>query len=226
MKNWNGKDVKEMIDQVVLKTGNLTVRAKKTFLGDLDIQGNLQISGIKIFKSICLDFICIYLFAIDFYNTGYIDGVQINTLVKTNESQLPPGTKFNSLVVKEQLNVASGIIDGVNITSMFQQRVPLRGNSTIKSNIVFTNAVTAGITDLGTLFNNLVVNFSLNPLSDNISAKKINNLNMSDVALRTMAPGQVITGKKNLIGSMHIEVISLQSVQKYLVYSTLNCRVT
>lgn len=70
------------------------------------------------------------------------------------------------------------------------------------------------------------VNFSLNPLSDNISAKKINDLNMSDVALRTMAPGQVITGKKNLIGSMHIEVISLQSVQKYLVYSTLNCRVT
>lgn len=43
--NWNGKDVKEMVDQVVLKTGNQTVRAKKTFLGDLDILGNLQISG-------------------------------------------------------------------------------------------------------------------------------------------------------------------------------------
>lgn len=42
---WNGKDVKEMVDQVVLKTGNQTVVAKKTFLGDWDIQGNLNISG-------------------------------------------------------------------------------------------------------------------------------------------------------------------------------------
>ena len=47
--NWNDKNVKEMVDQVVLKTGNQTVRAKKTFLGDLIIQGNLQISGIQNF---------------------------------------------------------------------------------------------------------------------------------------------------------------------------------
>jgi hypothetical protein len=78
--------------------------------------------------------------------TGYIDGVPMNTLVKTKDPRLPAGTKFNSLVVKEQLNVTSAIIDGVNVTSVFQQRVPLRGNSTIKSNIVFRNAVTAGKT--------------------------------------------------------------------------------
>lgn len=155
---WNGKDVKEMVDQVVLKTGNQKVVAKKTFLGDWDIQGNLNISG-------------------------HIDGVPVASLVKINESQLPPRTKFTSLVVKEQLNVISGMIDGVNLTSVLQQRVPLRGNSTIKSNIVFKDVVTA----------------------DNISAKKINNLNMSDIAWKTIAPGQVITGKKHLNGTMDIQ---------------------
>ncbi|XP_057372863.1 uncharacterized protein LOC130693696 [Daphnia carinata] len=155
---WNGKDVKEMVDQVVLKTGNQTVRAKKTFRGDWDIQGNLNISG-------------------------HIDDVPVASLVKVNDSQLPPRTKFTSLLVKEQLNVISGMIDGVNLTSVLQQRVPLRGNSTIKSNIVFKDLVTA----------------------DNISAKKINNLNMSDLAWKTIAPGQIITGKKHLNGTMDIQ---------------------
>ncbi|KAI9561312.1 hypothetical protein GHT06_012268 [Daphnia sinensis] len=57
------------------------------------------------------------------------------------------------------------------------------GNSTIKSNIVFKDLVTA----------------------DNISAKKINNLNMSDIAWKTIAPGQIITGKKHLNGTMDIQ---------------------
>lgn len=46
IKEWNGKDVKKMVDQVVLKTGNQTVGAKKEFLADLNVQGNLQINGI------------------------------------------------------------------------------------------------------------------------------------------------------------------------------------
>ena len=50
--NWNGKDVKEMVDQVVLKSGNQRlITAKKTFLGDLDILGDLKISGIN-FKAL------------------------------------------------------------------------------------------------------------------------------------------------------------------------------
>lgn len=199
---WNGKDVKEMVDQVVLKTGNQTVVAKKTFLGDWDIQGNLNISGTwytshqRIFKTFSY-----YVF----HGTGHIDGVPVASLVKINESQLPPRTKFTSLVVKEQLNVISGMIDGVNFTSVLQQRVPLRGNSTIKSNIVFKDVVTAGKGYYQHCFNGGNIS---HVFIDNISAKKINNLNMSDIAWKTIAPGQVITGKKHLNGTMDIQVIS------------------
>ena len=42
---WNGKDVRSMVDQVVFKTGNQTVRAKKIFTSDWDVKGNLQVMG-------------------------------------------------------------------------------------------------------------------------------------------------------------------------------------
>ena len=137
----------------------------------------------------------------------------MNTLVKTKEPRLPARTKFNSLVIKEQLNVTSGIIDGVNVTSIFQQRVPLRGNSTIKSNIVFRNAVTAGKISAFFLPTSSC-NKKNNRIADNINVKNINDLTMSDVVLRTMAPGQVITGKKNLNGTMNIEVIIFESIKR------------
>lgn len=47
--SWNGKDVKTMLDQVVVKSdGEQLVSAKKTFTGDLNIRGNLQVEGISI----------------------------------------------------------------------------------------------------------------------------------------------------------------------------------
>lgn len=43
--SWNGDDVQAMIDQVVLKTGNQTIRAEKFFVGDLNVTNNLEITG-------------------------------------------------------------------------------------------------------------------------------------------------------------------------------------
>lgn len=135
---WNGKNLQEIVDQVVLKTGNQTVKATKHFIADLNIQGNLEVKSKLLFlvlnfkpKNIVSD-------------QGIIDDVPVATLVKTVDPRLPSGTKFTSLLVKNQLNVTSGMIDGVNITSWMQQRVPLRDNCTIKSNIIFNGSVTAG----------------------------------------------------------------------------------
>ncbi len=57
-------------------------------------------------------------------------------------------------------------------------------------------------------------------LADNISAKKINNLNMTDLVWKTMAPGQVITGKKNLTGKMDIQVFSLCCFNLLVLFET------
>ena len=44
-----------MIDQVVLKTGNQTVRAQKTFVNDLIVEHNLEINGnnLKFLPALC-----------------------------------------------------------------------------------------------------------------------------------------------------------------------------
>ena len=41
---------------------------------------------------------------------------------------------------------------------------------------------------------------------DNMIVKTINNLNMSDIVLRTAAPNQAITGKKHVKGVLDVEV--------------------
>lgn len=69
----------------------------------------------------------------------------VQALVTVNGSRLPNNTLFTRLVIQKELNVTSGFIDGVNVTAAMEQRIPLRGNATIKSNFIFNDSVIAGI---------------------------------------------------------------------------------
>ena len=42
---WNGKDVRSMVAQIVLKTRIQTVMAKNIFTSDWKVKGNLQVKG-------------------------------------------------------------------------------------------------------------------------------------------------------------------------------------
>ena len=152
---------------------------------------------------------------------GSIDDVPVTSLVKTSEPRLPSGTKFTSLVIKKELNVTSGIIDGVNITSVLQQRVPLKGNCTLKTNIIFKNPVTAGKEPQINVNICTILIAIILLITDNISAKKINNLNMTDLVWRTTAPGQIITGKKHLKGNLDVEVYFLTAFIHLLFLTSL-----
>ena len=43
--NWNGVDVKQMVNRVVLRSEERAVKGKKTLTGNLDIEGNLNVQG-------------------------------------------------------------------------------------------------------------------------------------------------------------------------------------
>jgi hypothetical protein len=57
---------------------------------------------------------------------------------------LPKGIQFASLIIQKELNVTSGLIDGVNVTAAMEQSIPLRGNATIKSNFIFNDSIVTG----------------------------------------------------------------------------------
>ncbi len=59
---WNGEDVQYMVNQVVLKTGNQTVKGKKTFIGDWSIHGNLHVNGMHIVLNIAEFFLVRFIF--------------------------------------------------------------------------------------------------------------------------------------------------------------------
>jgi len=44
--NWNGQDSQQLVDNVVVKTGSQTIKGRKIFNGHLEIQNNLNVTGI------------------------------------------------------------------------------------------------------------------------------------------------------------------------------------
>jgi len=52
--------------------------------------------------------------------------------------------RFTSLVIDKELNITSGLIDGVNLTSLFAKRVPLVGDAVIRGSVTFSDTVTTG----------------------------------------------------------------------------------
>lgn len=77
--------------------------------------------------------------------SGSIDGVPVGAMIKTKDGRLPARTHFTSLVIQKELNVTSSLINSVNLTSLLAKRVPLKGNTTIKTNITFNDTVTTGL---------------------------------------------------------------------------------
>ena len=45
LEEWNGRDVQELVDQVVQRTGPQTMNNTKNFIGDLIVQGNVALTG-------------------------------------------------------------------------------------------------------------------------------------------------------------------------------------
>lgn len=76
--------------------------------------------------------------------TGNLGAVPVKSLVAVDDGLLPSGTEFTSLVIQKELNVTSGLIDGINVTVAMEQRIPLRGNATIKSNFILNDSVLTG----------------------------------------------------------------------------------
>lgn len=136
--SWNGQDVHKLVEGVVLMNKSQTIRARKTISGPMEIRGNLNVTGI----ASCLTHVCC-IFHVR-RTAGSIDSVPVKSLMKTREAKLPPGTQFESLVIRKELNVTSGLIGGVNLTSFLAKRVPLKGDAVISANVVFNDSVSAG----------------------------------------------------------------------------------
>lgn len=79
-----------------------------------------------------------------FEKKGSIDGVAANALVKTTDARLPAGMQFSNLVIDKELNITNGLIDGVNLTSLFAKRVPLIGDVVIRGSVTFSDTVSTG----------------------------------------------------------------------------------
>lgn len=75
------------------------------------------------------------------------DGVLTEFLCNATNTQFPPGTEFYSLTIQETLNV-TGLVDGVSVEEMLDQRIPLKGDCTIQSLFVFNDTVSAGKSSL------------------------------------------------------------------------------
>jgi len=52
---------------------------------------------------------------------------------------------------------------------------------------------------------------------DHLTVKKINGLNISDLAWKTAGPGQVITGKKQLKRPLNVEVFVLRTKESTIL---------
>jgi hypothetical protein len=80
---------------------------------------------------------------------------------------------------------SNGLIDGVNVTELVRERVPLSSNSVINSSLTFAADVS----------------------SDEVQVSEVNDLPISELVLRTEMPNQVINGTKLVKGNVEFQVM-------------------
>ena len=109
--------------------------------------------------------------------------MSVDQFVKRSDQIFPPGTIFSWLTVNEVKS--NGLIDGVNVTELVRERVPLSSNSVINSSLTLAADVS----------------------SDEVQVNEVNDLPISELVLRTQMPNQLIHGTKLVKGNVEFQVM-------------------
>ena len=80
---------------------------------------------------------------------------------------------------------SNGLVDGVNVTELAHERVPLTSSSVINSSLTFAADVS----------------------SHEVQVTQVNELSISELVLRTEMPNQVINGTKLVKGNVELQVM-------------------
>lgn len=107
----------------------------------------------------------------------------VDTLFKMDDERLPSDVEFMTVDVRRRLDVG-GLVDGVDVARLVERRVTLSNDSDVAGAFVVDAAAEAADVDVG----------------------RVNDVDVDRLVVRTAAPGQVVAGRKIVVGDIDFQV--------------------